>query len=573
VPQETIQKKHQFRDDLSHNRGKHGLKFGGDFVWEPTLGGLFAFNSAPEYDFYFNAGEIAQNPGQFPQGFKTAQVLPGPITCTTFVGTSTCTAASLLGFGVVADILLSGGDPSFNLRGGAKQFAGYLQDDWKITPRFTLNAGVRYDVDIGFVDHKHAAENRAYRALKIIGSPYAAQVVKDDKNNFSPRLGFAWDLKGNAHSVVRGGYGIYYDQSFLNVPLFAVQQANPEIYATFLNDGDNLSLNSAPPAIPRPLTNPLPGTRGRMLDPYFQSPYSQQWNLGYAQQVGKNMALEFDYVHILGLHEFTSLDINPRIGPLINAQRGSPTPPRLLAAQFAAHSAELISAFGTAAPFARITVAQSDGRSRYDALTVSFKRRYANKFQLDAHYTLSRALAWFGQTGDFGNVAQNQFNKFDPTQDFGPTDADERHRFVISGIFDLPWGFQVAPIFQMASPRRWSVFPDCVCDINKDGVTLENRESRDGNDQHSLPPNTMRGDSFSQLNIRVSKFFNFGEKRKLGLFFEAFNVFNTANFGREFQNVTGEPDFGKPINFFGATGFSEPLGIPFQAQLGVRFTF
>lgn len=573
VPQETIQKKHQFRDDLTWIHGNHGLKFGADFVWEPTLGGLFAFNSAPEYDFSFNPSEIALNPSQFPQGFHTSQLLPGPITCPTIVGTQTCTAADLAGAGVVFEILLSGGDPSFDLHDGAKQFAGYVQDDWKITPRFTLNAGVRYDVDIGFVDHAHAAQNRAYQALKIIGSLFAQRIVQDDKNNFSPRLGFAWDVRGNAHSVVRGGYGIYFDQSFLNVPLFAVQQANPEIYATFLNDGPNLSFDSPPPTIPRPLTNPLPGTRGRMLDPFFESPYTQQWNLGFAQEIGRNMVLEFDYVHILGLHEFTSLDVNPRIGPLINAQRGDPNPPRLLAPQFAAHAAELIAAFGTASPFARITVAQSDGRSRYDAFTVSFKRRYANKFELNAHYTLSKAQGWFGQAGDFGNVAQNQFMKFDPTQDFGPTDADERHRFVISGIFDLRWGFQVAPIFQMASPRHWSVFPDCVCDINKDGVTFENRDSRDGNDQHMLPPNTQKGDSFSQLNIRVSKFFNFGEKRKLGVFFEAFNVFNTANFGREYQNVTGEPDFGKPINFFGATGFSEPLGIPFQAQLGVRFTF
>jgi hypothetical protein len=547
VPQQTIQKKHQIRDDFSWNRGNHAFKFGGDFVSEPTLGGLFAFNSAPEYDFSFNPSEIATNPALFPQGFNTP--------------------------GVVFEILLSGGDPNFNLREGAKQFGGYVQDDWRLTPRFTLNVGVRYDVDIGFVDHKHAAENRAFRALQIIGSPYAAQPVQDDKNNFSPRIGFAWDVRGDSRSVLRGGYGMYYDQSFLNVPLFAVQQANPEIYATFLNDNPGLSLSSPPPTIPRPLNNPLPGTRGRMLDPYFESPYSQQWNLGYAQEIGKNMALDFDFVHILGLHEFTSLDINPRIGPLVGADRNSPNPPRVLAAAFAAHAAELNAAFGTASPFARITVAQSDGRSRYDAFTVSFKRRYANKYQLNAHYTLSRGVAWFGQTGDFGNVAQNQFFKFDPAADFGPTDADERHRLVISGIFDLPGGFQLAPIFQASSPRRWSVFPDCVCDINKDGVTLENRETRDGNDQHSLPPNTMRGDNFMQLNLRVSKFFSWGEKRKLGLFFEAFNVFNTANFGREFQNVTGEPDFGKPVNFFGATGFSEPLGIPFQAQVGARFTF
>src|SRR5207249_735332 len=111
------------------------------------------------------------------------------------VGTSTCTAAQLAGFGVVDAVILAGGDPSFNLRDGAKQFAGYVQDDWKITPRFTLNIGLRYDVDIGFVDSKHQVDNRAVRALKIIGSPFG-RVAKDDKNNFSPRIGFAWDLKG-----------------------------------------------------------------------------------------------------------------------------------------------------------------------------------------------------------------------------------------------------------------------------------------------------------------------------------------------------------------------------------------
>ncbi|MDQ3746729.1 MAG: hypothetical protein M3444_20355 [Acidobacteriota bacterium] len=433
---------------------------------------------------------------------------------------------------------------------------------------------MRYDVDLGFFDTAHAAENRAFRALQIIGSPFARHIPHDDKNNYSPRIGFAWDMRGNARSVLRGGYGIYFDQSFLNVPLFAVQQANPEIYASFLNDSDNLAGDSPPPAIPRPLTNPLPGSRGRMLDQDFESPYSQQWNLGFAQELGKDMALEFDYVHILGLHEFTSLDINPRVGPLRNAQRSQPASafPRVLAPQFAAHAAELLAAFGTSSPFARITVAQSVGRSRYDAFTVAFRKRYAHKYQLNAHYTLSKAQAWFGQTGDFGNQPQNVFNEWDPTENFGPSDADERHRFVLSGIFDLKWGLQVAPILQLASPRAYSILPSCGCDINRDGVTVD-RDTRDGNDQHHLPPNTVRGDNFKQLNVRVSKFFNFGEQKKLGLFFEAFNVFNTANFGREFQNVTGTPDFGKPVNFFGATGFSEPLGIPFQAQLGVRFQF
>ena len=573
VPQQTLQKKHQFRNDLTWNRGNHGFKFGGDFTYVALLGGLFAFNSAPEYDFFFNADEIALNPGQFPQGFRTTQILPGPLTCQTFTGNPVCAPGDLAGLGVVGAVVLSGGDPSFNLRDDPKQFAFYVQDDWKISPRFTLNFGVRYDVDYGFVDNAHAAENRAFRALQIIGSPWARKVVEDDTNNFSPRVGFAWDFRGNGRSVLRGGYGIYYDQSFLNVPLFAVQQANPEIYATFFNEDPNLSIDSPPPAIPRPLNNPIPGTRGRMLDPDFESPYTQQWNIGYAHELGRNMALEFDYVHILGLHEFTGLDINPRIGPLINAQRGDGNPGRILTAQFAAHAAELTAEFGTAMPFARITVAQSDGRSRYDAFTASFKKRYSNKYQLNAHYTLAKSRAWFGASQDFGLQPQNLFVKFDPVN-FGPTAEDERHRFVLSGIFDLPGGFQIAPIFQMASARPYSVLPDCVCDINRDGVNND----RDSvaptvNDQVKLPINSERGDKFSQLNVRVSKFFNFGERRKLGLFFEAFNVFNTGNFGNQYQNVTGEPDFGQPVNFFGATGFSEPIGIPFQAQLGFRFSF
>jgi hypothetical protein len=99
------------------------------------------------------------------------------------------------------------------------------------------------------------------------------------------------------------------------------------------------------------------------------------------------------------------------------------------------------------------------------------------------------------------------------------------------------------------------------------------RESSDGNDQHQLPPGTERGDDFIQLNLRVTKNFKFTERMKLGLYFEAFNVFNTGNYGASFQNVVGTPDFKKPNNFFGATGFSEPLGIPFQAQFGFRFTF
>ncbi len=572
VPQQTIQRKNQFRDDLTWTKGRHGLKFGIDYTWVPTLGGLFAFNSAPEYDFFFDPADIAQNLNQFPQGFNTSQVRPGPITCS-LIGVPGCSQADLAGIGVVAAVVLSGGDPRFDLRNGADQISWYVQDDWKVTPRFTLNIGLRYDVDLGFVDSDFADRNRAFRFFQIIGHPYGQRTVKDDTNNFGPRIGLAWDINGSGRSVLRAGYGIYYDQSFLNVPLFAVQQSNDEIYATFFNDGPNLSLASPPPSIPRPLSNPLAGSRGRMLDPDFEAPYTQQFNVGFAQELWRNASIEFDFVHILGLHEFTQLDANPRIGPRLGSQREDANPPRLLAAAIAANAAALQAEFGTSNPFAQIRVAQSDGRSRYDAFTVAFKKRYSNKYQLNAHYTLSRAEGWFGIISDFGLQPQNPFNKFDRDADFGYSGEDERHRFVVSGVFDLPWDFQVSPILQLSSARPYSLFPEGgAVDINRDGV-VNDRETRDGNDQNKLPPGTERGDNFAQVNLRVSKFFNFTESMKLGLFFEAFNVFNTGNFGNQFDGTVGNPTFRKAVNFFGATGFSEPIGIPFQAQFGARFTF
>jgi Carboxypeptidase regulatory-like domain/TonB dependent receptor len=571
VPEHTFQRKHQLRDDLTWNKGSHAIKVGADFVLEPKIGGFDAAESTPIYKFNFTIDQIVHHRDQFPNGFFTSQVRPGPITGS---------PDEVKGVGVVAEILLAGGDPHFDLRDGAKQFSWYVQDDWKVSERLTLNLGVRYDLDIGYVDSGHQQDNRAFKLFQIIGHPLGSRLAQDDRNNFSPRIGFAWDITGNERVVLRGGYGLYYDQSFLDVPRHAIQQANSEIFALVLNDTPNLSLGSAPPVFPRPLMNPPIGfgeiTTGSLIDPNFASPYTQQMNIGLARQIGANMAIEIDYVHILGLHEFTETDVNPGIGPLIGANRNSPTPQRLLDRAFAAHAGQITSAFGQAVPFGAINVIQTDGRSRYDALTVSFKKSYSRHFQLSAHYTLSRALAWFGPIADFEATPQNPFNKFDARSEFGHPGEDERHRFVLSGIVDLPLGLQVSSIFQLASARPYSVFPDPGAgaggDINQDG-NFNDREARDGDDQRHLPPGSERGDNFAQLNLRVSKYMKLGDKKKLGLFFEAFNLFNTGNFGNSFDGTVGSPNFKRPVNFFGATGFSEPLGIPFQAQFGFRLSF
>ena len=194
VPQESYQSKYQFKDDLSINRGNHTFRTGVDYLWEPKLGGFFEFNPTLEIDFISLPSAILK----LPQGFST----PG------LVGGMTATA----------------GNPYFNLPGGAKMLGLYFQDDWKAKPNLTFNLGVRWDKDFNLIGTEAQGLSRTYLALKAINHPAAASLPKDDSRDFSPRVGFAWDINSTGKHILRGGYGLYYGQTFLNIPLFMIQQ-------------------------------------------------------------------------------------------------------------------------------------------------------------------------------------------------------------------------------------------------------------------------------------------------------------------------------------------------------------
>jgi hypothetical protein len=576
VPQESYQNKYQFKDDLSINRGNHTFRTGVDYLWEPKLGGFFEFNPTLEIDFVSLPSAIVK----LPQGFST----PG------LVGGMTATA----------------GNPYFNLPGGAKMLGLYIQDDWKAKRNLSFNLGLRWDKDFNLIGTQAQGLSRTYLALKAINHPAAASLPKDDSRDFSPRVGFAWDIGSTGKHVLRGGYGLYYGQTFLNIPLFMIQQINPTIFVSVFSiasgdlvPGTNIPLSNwrfgidPLPTIPPPPTQLPDNSTGRIMDPDYQNPLSQQWNAGFAWQLNSYSVLEFEYTHILGLHESKTVNINPTRAMFLNSAGAEITSRPLTAALTAAHQPIL----------GRIDLEQSTGRSRYDGMNISYRRRLHKSLTVNATYTLSRALAYNGNSAAFRNRAWDPFNYFAPYE-LGPTPNDSRHRFSMGSVFNLPGGFQIAPIMQIESGRPYTVgYGAAVDSLGVGGgrgtshVIVFNDRPNDlkatltafGDPSVSnairvlyrnclrtgqctiAPFDNMRGQPFFQLDARLTKNFKIRERGNIQAIFQVFDLTNRANFGNNFVSDIRLPTFATASNFITPSGVTVPHSL--SAELGIRFSF
>jgi len=566
VPQQSFQKKWQFKDDLSINRGRHSLKTGVDFLAEPTFGGFFEFTPTPSVTFIADPSQILGDKVTYPQGFATP--------------------------GLITNISETSGNPYFDLSG--KMLGLYFQDDWRVTNRLTLNLGLRWDRDFNLNGGSAIPNSRAYLELKAIGSPYAGGIAHDDTKDFSPRVGLAYALTSSAKHVVRAGFGLYYGQIFENIPLFMVQQANATVFATVLN------LNSVGPGDPGadivPTTgkllsqfrygvDPLPvppppptilpaGSTGRLMDPKYRNPYTEQYNAGYTFAINSANAVEVDYTHVLGLHESKSVQLNPK-SPNYSG--------RLMDSLFNAAKQPVL---GSVTDFASV------GRSRYDGLSFTYRRRMTHRVSLNASYTLSRALAYNGSAANFGQAATDPSNIF-AAHDFGPTPVDETHRFVLSGMVELPWGIHFAPIMQLASARPYSALEGIDYYAVGNGSTTDFAAllTNQPNNLQATKAYTaaqirscladgscfvssfgaLRGQAFFQWDARFSKLIHFKEKATLEFMFQAFDLTNRANFGRSYQGNIRSSAFQQPTGFFAPSSVVVPQF--FAGEGGFTFRF
>lgn len=615
VPQQTKERKFQFRDDISILKGNHGLKFGVNYI-HTELNGFFFFGANGYQIFFFddpltivnnlvsshcqdlNANGVADD-RCYPQGFAT----PGAVNQITFSTGAGDTS-----------------QPPFH------QLAFYFQDDFKVTPRLTLNLGVRWDANIKIlVDQTNNRTIQILRQLNnqraqaITGDPALISKTTSGYNEFQPRIGFAWDIKGTGETVIRGGYGIFYDQIFQNLTLFAKQQANPTIYQTVLDLNSAGQVATGQTAAFRFGVDPLPapavidntnlefGGFGRINDPTLKDPYVQKWSLGVETKIGQNYVLSSDYVHTLGIHENRVQNINPRIRPVCPAGVAvSVTCPRGDATRF--FDQALVAAGLGAGRIEQTNMFTSTNRSRYDSWATTLKRR-TRKTLFSASYILSNSQAWGGQpTASYGGngIAVTPEIQFSPGE-FGPTRIDERHRIVASGLFDLPYGFQISPIIQYASARPYSL--NAATDLDGDGRSTIDRVCS-GYDARTLVQGIVNGavpaaatafgctqsgvngqrtgfvvngttleersGRFFNVDTRVTKTFPIGEKVKVKAYINFFNIFNRENlaFGDRLglSNLSSVETFAQPSSLYGP-GFGPPVGLPFTVQIGGRVEF
>lgn len=600
VPQQTLQRKYQFRDDVSWGVGSHNLKFGTNYIYMPKFGGFFFFGAnGYQLSFWDDPSVILSDTATYPQGFATP--------------------------GAVQSLTQSGGDGRFSQR--PHQLAFYFQDDWKATSRLTLNLGLRWDANINFLPVQltgdpltsnrtilllqqiaaanpgGAAADGAALAQFIAGDPDLLRRETANWKEFQPRLGFTWDPTGSGNHVIRGGYGIAFDQVFQNLTLFSLQQAQQNIFQVlqqYITPSRPVGSQSCPqagfdlcqwrfgvdplPAGAAGLTDIETGALGFINDPRMTDPYAQQWSLGWQWQFSPNHAFTADYYHVLGIDEPRVLLVNPQIRTVCDPgfAGSNPADPRCVAGP----TTRLLDAAWLAigeptGRLSEIRLLGTNNRSVFDSVNLQLKRRFTRKFTFQTSYVVSWARAWGGRpTSSYGGTSlaiapENQFRE----NEFSYSNHDERHRFVASGYVQLPWGFEVAPIFQAASARPFDFLANT--DLDGDGRRRIDRVCvgstpaspivTNGCQQEDY--NSLRGKPFVQLDVRTAKNFRLGETASLKFIWEFYNLFDRDNFCDAFGENQGTATFNEPIGYCGAQGFGSPFAGPLRSQFGLRFEF
>ena len=488
APQSGITNVYQGVDNLSWTKGKHQIK-GGVTIYDAIAPTIFLPRQRGEYQF--------ENLQDFLSDLKPAFALKG-------VG-------------------------SGSFAGNQRAYYFFGQDDFKLRPNFTINMGVRYEYTTNARDAALQGFNKVSNVsasdpvLATIHQKFPGvfpngiefRTPKTDKNNWAPRVGFAWapDFKGGwlhkifgdqNQSSIRGGFGLAYDVLFQNLVLLQLPpQFQSEIDATSGNGGifgtdtkflQNGGIPSGGPIDQTLFTDQATAralTQGLILD--TQTPYTISWSLVYQREFLKNWSMEVRYLGTRGVHLFIQDRLNGLVPgnirlPVFFNQSDVPSAGTLgslpTRADFLNSRARVLGALGFQSNFTAFPAA---GNSEYNAGSINVKRRFSRGFLFDASYTYSKTID--DSTNELFSSLVNPRrpeNFFNIANDRGISVLDRPHRLVINGIWELPWyrgqrglmgqvlgNWQISGVYQAESGQPFT--PLSQRDLNGNGDTAGDR--------------------------------------------------------------------------------------------------
>jgi hypothetical protein len=525
LPRDTREKKLHIAETLSYDTGRVHWKFGGDFIQ------AWIYNYYPylfDGEYYFD--DVKVNPWTY------APMEYGEPLSPLRAYAHDVPRYYMQDFGNAVS------------HPNSRMYAAFMQDNIRVTQKFTLNAGIRYDL-------------QTFEPGPLVSNPLypASGKVPTDMNNFSPRIGFAYSLGEKHPTVIRGGGGLFY----MPIPaMYASQVATDngiQQSQLFLN----LMIPAQAalfPSYPSPLVNCPPGTLVCNLPkslaglvttdisafaPNFQTPYTEQANLTVQHQFGDSIVATVSYAYVRGVHEIRSLDVNlpkPTVVdyPVYN-DTGSvflgmysvdsfttwqttpsvtcPYPPCINAVQRPNPQLGAINSY------------QSDASSIYNGLTISVKRQMSHGMYFQVGYTLAKATDDGPDAlvvGRSGNVQ----NSYATSLEWGPSVNDQRNRFVAAWVAEPKFHFDQGILKTLANNWKFSsiVTAGSGRPVN---ATVAGDPNGDGDFYNDRLPgytrNAFIGPDYFSTDMRITRTIRCGERMVWTLVAESFNVFNRTN--------------------------------------------
>jgi len=466
-PAERNQEKYQVRYDLSKELARHAIKVGVNLIHEPVLGGAFPGNTETLYQFPQNPTYYLNNAAQF-----TADMMNGASTTN-------------LGGGFAQNI---------------QRLAIYGQGSWRATQGLTINYGLRYSTTYGLFESsgRSQIENPGLITLAALGISLVNSAPHDDHKQIAPRVGFAFAPGREGTTVIRGGFGLYFNDLAQTGWATALQAMSTRA-GTCVDPVANPTGVENAGCIPGDLS----GGTANLIDSGYKTPYAIHISGGAQHSFNGNWSVSADYVHEQGNHGYRAYGF------------GGGT--NLFSPLLAASDPE------QAAVVPDVNVFHSDNRSSYNGLLVHLQGNVRRRASLIANYTFSKAQTWgcvLGELFDYVNGVCDPLNPFG-MGDYGPSGEDVRHRAVLAGVWYAPGGFEVSGLSQAESARPFTI------------TTADNSQRIAINGVPTVL-DQFRGTPYIQTDMRVSRPWRIGERWTATPFMEFFNLFNRNNPGANY---------------------------------------